>query len=83
MNAPSLGNHPCFLNPTLYKMKALQKVKNNLLETLALYIAQTKTKNETLTALTNIQNSTCGVITTNINGTIVPGVTVPNSECNC
>lgn len=83
MNTHSLGDRPCFLNPTLYKMKALQKIKNNLIETLANYIAETAPKTETLNALTNIQNSTCGVLTTKVNGDIIPGVTIPNNECNC
>jgi hypothetical protein len=64
-------------------MKALQKIKNNLVETLANYISEDSNKTETLNALTNIQNSTCGVLTTKVNGVIIPGVTKPNSECNC
>ena len=83
MNAHSLGNKPCFLNPTLYKMKALQKIKNNLLETLANYVAENINKTETLNSLTNIQNSTCGVLTKKVNGVIIPGVTIPNNQCNC
>jgi succinyl-CoA synthetase alpha subunit len=83
MNTPSLKDKPCFLNPTLYKMKALQKLKNNLLETLANYISEDITKAETLNALTTIQNSTCRVLTTNVNGDIIPGVTIPNNQCDC
>jgi len=83
MNAPSLGNQPTFLNPTLYKMKALQKVKNNLMLTLANYIEQTTNKNDTLAALNNIQSVTCNVITQKVDGEIIHGVTIPNNECNC
>ena len=83
MNPPELGNRPCFVNPVLYKMKALQKLKNNLLVTLAAYVGETKNKTEILNDLTNIRNSTCGVITKNVNGVIIPGVTIPNNECNC
>jgi len=83
MNTHPLGNRPCFINPILYKMKALQKIKNNLVETLANYISETTDKTNTLNALTEIQNKTCQVITTNVNGVIVPGVTIPNNKCDC
>jgi hypothetical protein len=83
MNPHPLGKKPCFVNPILYRMKALQKLKNNLIETLANYVSESVPKSETLNALTNIQNSTCGVLTTKVNGDIIPGVTITNNECNC
>ena len=83
MNTHPLENRPCFVNATLYKMKALQKLKNNLIETLANYVSESVPKSETLNALTNIQNSTCGVLTKKVNGVIIPGVTIPNNQCNC
>jgi hypothetical protein len=64
-------------------MKALQKVKNNLLETLAAYVAETIDKADTLAALTDIQSSTCGVITKTVNGVVIPGTTIPNNKCDC
>lgn len=83
MNTRELGKRPCFINPTLYRMKALQKLKNNLLETLADYITQTTDKTDTLAALSTIQESTCGVITKTVNGDIVPGTTILNNQCDC
>jgi hypothetical protein len=83
MNTPSLKDKPCFLNPTLYRMKALQKIKNNLLETLANYISEDLNKAETLDALTTIQNSTCRVLTNKVNGDIIEGVTIENNKCDC
>jgi hypothetical protein len=83
MNTRELGKRPCFINPVLYRMKALQKLKNNLLETLAGYVAQTLDKTDTLAALSTIQESTCEVITKTVNGDIIPGTTVTNNQCDC
>ena len=83
MNAPPLGNRPTFVNATLYRIQTLQNIKNNLMMTLANYISETTDKDNTLTSLTNIQNSTCSPLTKTINGKIVVGVTIPNNQCNC
>jgi len=83
MNPHPLGNRPCFVNGTLYKMKALQKIKNNLVETLANYISQNANKNDTISALTDIRNKTCKVIITDNNEKISPIITIPNNQCNC
>lgn len=83
MNPPPLRNQPAFVNSTLYRIQSLQTVKNNLMLTLANYIAETTDKNDTLSALTNIQNATCSPLTKTLNGKIIAGVTIPNSKCDC
>lgn len=83
MNAPLLGNRPCFLNSELIRLRKLDKIKKSLIITLANYIEKTSTKTEILQELLTIQDSTCQVITKNVNGTIIPGVTIPNNQCSC
>jgi hypothetical protein len=83
MNPPSLGSRPAFVNSTLYRIQSLQNIKNNLMLTLANYIAETTDKNNTLSALTDIQNSTCSPLTKTVNGKIIAGVTIPNNQCDC
>jgi len=78
-----LGNKPYFLNPELTRLKKLEKIKKSLVITLVNYIEKTSTKSEILQELITIQESTCQVITKNVNGTIISGVTIPNSECSC
>ena len=83
MNSPQISNQPFFFNAALQRMKALQKIKNNLMLTLANYIENTTSKQDTLASLSDIQKSTCPVLNTNVNGQIIPGVTISNNECNC
>ena len=83
MDRIPLGNRPSFLNPELTRLRKLEKIKKSLIITLANYIEKTSTKTQILQELITIQDSTCQVITKNVNGIIIPGVTIPNSECSC
>jgi hypothetical protein len=83
MQAPPGTQGLSYCDSTVYKLRALQKIKNKLLTTMASHIDKTITRQETIEILSSIGNSTCNVTTQIIDGVTVPGIVKFNRECSC